>query len=286
MPSSFQVALCFLAKDRDAIHISNRTSIIKQSISFIQVPGPARLSATIRAINSVPNIADANYNPVLLLKAVNHLWALGREGALAGLREYIRTAPTNLAQPRDPDNIDTGNVQSAVLIIRLLFEPKLEGGRIPYPRIGKMTPFPDRNDRRLWPLYPLAIQNDIPFMLAKGYGLFGAAEDPAFHLRWAEDQGKLRAMPLKPPDNPLKSVDLLIAMPQTARLFDSGGGVDGSLRRQGWRMIATALNQKIADADFEPREGYDPQEDWGNRKRLARRYAIYWDEKLQAYSIR
>lgn len=69
--------------------------------------------------------------------------------------------------PFDPANIDQGDYNIAFWIIRLLFEPAQAGMRIPQPMIGAAVPHPAQGDEERWPLFPIELVDDVPFMIAE-----------------------------------------------------------------------------------------------------------------------
>lgn len=279
----FQVALSLAVKSGRSVTWKNTDPVLSQSVATITIAGPQPLSPTMEAINGAPSVCAHNFNPVMLIRAVNHLHALGKDKALAELREFLKIARDSHNAERDAKNIDTSDHQCVFLIVRLLFEPAEPGESLPRMMIGAMIPSPEEQDQALWPLFPLVVKDDIPFMLIEGVNLAGHAEPPHRHVAWAEKHGKLRARPLRPGDDPLAAVDKLMALPQTGRLF--GEKDRGVLRRQGWQMIDHLAQKPNGARDFLPQRGYDAKADWEEHKRAAAGLKIQWDEKRQTYAV-
>jgi hypothetical protein len=283
----FGVALSLGIKSGQTITWKNSVPVLPQSVSTFTIPGAQALSATMQAINGAPSVRENHFNPVMLVRAVNHLRALGKDKAIAELRKFLKIARWSISNAeRDPVNIDTSDKQCVFLIVRLLFEPAKPGETLPRMRIGAMFPHPPDLDKALWPLFPLVVQDDIPFILIEGVNLDGLAEGPSAHVDWAEKHCKLRARPLHPSNDPLGAVDNLMALPQTARLTAGFSGDRGVLRRQGWRMIKDLTQQPEGRFDFLPYPGYDANTDWAQRKKIAAKLKIAWDDERQAYVAR
>jgi len=277
----FQVAISLAVRSGRSLTWRNSVPVLPQTVAMVPIAGPHALSPTMQAINGAPSVSAEGFDPVTLVRAVNHLHSLGKAKAITELRDFLRIARYSNGE-RDPANIDTSDGQCVFLIVRLLFEPEKRGDKLPDVGIGAFIPFREENDVALWPLFPLALQDDIPFVLNEGVILGGLAEHPGSHVNWAEKHGKLRARPLWPADDPLRAVDKLAALPQTARLGLPDRGV---LRRQGWKTIAHLAQRPAGSQDFWPdhRGKYDANADWEAHKRIAAKLKIRWDEKLQRY---
>jgi hypothetical protein len=280
---NFQLGLSLGTRLGSSISWTNSSPILPQTVTRISIAGPQPLSATMQAINGAPSATANRFDPVMLVRAVNHLHALGKDKAIAELYEFLKIARYNPHVERDPANIDTSHYECVFLIVRLLFEPAEAGDRL--PPMHAFAPPPDK-DEALWPLFPLALQDDIPFIVGEPMMLQGSPELPSPHVAWAARRGKLRARPLRPADDPLRAVDKLMALPQTARLnaWPNDFSDRGDLRRQGWKTIAHLARRPAGSQDFWHFHGkYDANADWAVHKRIAAKLKIRWDDKLQKY---
>jgi hypothetical protein len=278
----FQVGLVLAKKSGRTVTWTTKAAALPQSVTTVMVSGPKPLSPTMQAINGSPSVMEADFNPVMLIRAVNRLRALGKEKALAELREFHSIARGSRNVLHDPTNIDTSDGECIFLIVRLLFEPADPKDKMPLMGIGAFQPSPKEIDKARWPLFPLALHDDVPFLLGQVY-LFasGCPESPLAHVEWAEKHGKLRAKPLRPPDDPIKAADSLMATPEAKRLFKDNDR--GDVRRQAWRMIQHLTDRSIDDWNFLPRRKYDADADWADYKRTAAKIKYHWDDKSQAY---
>ena len=138
----------------------------------------------------LPRAAGLTYDPRPVIDAVNRLAAAGAERALAELRDAAAGAPS---------------AEGPLLVARAAFVP---AAAEPPPRLELGRPDVDEaTATRHFPLFPLALQDDIPFLLVTGYQL-GGETDPAAYLDWCERHGRLRE-PLRPGD-PLAAAEALI----------------------------------------------------------------------------
>jgi hypothetical protein len=225
----------------------------------IQIKERVHLNATMQAINGAPSVTPWGWNPVMLVRAVNHLQSLGKQKAIAELREFLKIARDSFRANRDPADIDTSDEQCVFLIVRLLFELEVTSGTLPDLYIGAMWLRPEKTDSSFWPLYPLALQDDVPFLLIDGVLLSGYPQHPSSHVDWAEKHGKLRAQPLRPADDPIAAVDKLIAQPQTGRLCGSDS-FKIMLRYEAWQAIAHLVRVRIKGMNLLRVVEYTPKE--------------------------
>jgi hypothetical protein len=91
--------------------------------------------------------------------------------------------------------------QRIFLILRLLFETD----KMPDIHIGA----PDTDPSADWPLFPLVVRDDIPFMVVNGYALAGIPQSPVEHIDTFARHGRLREKPLAPVGSPLDAADAL-----------------------------------------------------------------------------
>ena len=155
------------------------------------------LRRLLRLLSDVPPCRGLGYDPASLIRAVNTLRPLGKERALAVIREYLRV----------------GGGESMFLVLRVLFEVPDEPGHMPRMSIGAPYP-PEPKDPTLVPRFPLVIQDDIPLMLVRGYLVAGAGSGPEPHVRYFQEHGTLRSKPLRPGGDPLAALDRFVASPQ------------------------------------------------------------------------
>jgi hypothetical protein len=69
------------------------------------------LSKTLQLINACPTPLGWNYDPIALVRAANHLRALGKDKAIASLREFLDVAHDT---GYDRDRIDPASFSKAL----------------------------------------------------------------------------------------------------------------------------------------------------------------------------
>ena len=172
----------------------------------------------------------SEFNPQALIKAVNYCYTLGFERSLLVLQLYC-----NLIEQIEikSSNMDL-NISDFVrendkifMIARLLYSRKDKQITLPKLHIGQ----PDLRPKNpsLTPWFPLHVYKDIPFLLIKGYILFGQAQTPHTYLDWCAKECQLREQPMLPNNNPLLCIDDFISSKIWQNLTVVGGVEGGEL---------------------------------------------------------
>jgi hypothetical protein len=191
----------------------------------------------VKLVHQAPSIDGATFNPVALIRAVNGLQSLGKERAVAVLRTYDKVATAN-ANRREKYGLDE---QRIFLILRLLFVPEDAASGVPPMLIGEADPPPPQGDHT-WPLFPLVVVDQIPFLPVSGYGFLmgGLPQSPLDHVVYCAQRCRLRDEPLVPETSPIKAVESLLASEQWERFVppDRAEWFEGMLRRQALRALA------------------------------------------------
>jgi len=203
------------------------------------------------------------------------------------MRDYLKLIGVRHNRRADPDpaNLDDGNQQAIYLILALLFEPSTPSDaeaahEFRFALLAKPTSDQTKN----WPEFPFALENDIPFLIARETsGWEGIPPYPDTAIDWAEKHGKFRDKPLRPSDNPLLAVENLIALRKPFPHF-SGVKPETELRRQAWRAVRHLVPND--SSSIEERTSYlsfDVDKSWQKYKSLIAELKIRWDEKRQDY---
>lgn len=125
-----------------------------------------------------------DYSPALVAAAVNDLRPLGAAAALAA----IRGAGTSVPPPPGA----TGLLWAA----RVLFDLP-DGVAFPRVRLGTPVVAPPRELAEI-PRFPVLLEQDVPFLLVRGYELAGLPESLDDHLAVYDDAGTVREAALDP----------------------------------------------------------------------------------------
>jgi hypothetical protein len=193
-------------------------------------------------IDEAPSVNGLTFNPVTLIRAVNGLWRLGHAGAVATLREYIAAKSASMTIPGDYGL--TG--ERVVLVTRLLFVPNDERYTGPPIRMG----LPDFAplDQANWGLFPLALSQDIPFLLVGGYSLGGLPDNPTSHIDFWEQHGRLQSEPLSPQASPVEAVSDVLSALQRANSA-TVESVRGRLYAQALRAVRPLYDTPEAEIE-------------------------------------
>ncbi|MEX1233135.1 MAG: hypothetical protein WEB58_22990 [Planctomycetaceae bacterium] len=286
--SQFQVALSLGERRKQKITCKNTLGVLPQSVTMLSIPGPPPIDETIQIINGAPSYEPYNFNPAKLVRAVNHLRPLGKERAIQELRRFLKMARDSMESTRVDENIDTSDKTCVFLIVRLLFESSDPLVEMPHILTVPFDPIPDDSDKKLWPLHPIHLQDDIPFFMVHSGGLGGAPDQPERHVDWAVEFGKIRERPLRPIDNPMLAAERLWALPQTKRLYAREQFPEYSqdrIFRQAWNIIEDADPQIPKPKPMEPDDDYDLPDYWIARWKSALKLNIKWNEGENKYVL-
>jgi len=236
----------------------------------------------VKLIHEAPGIDGFNFNPVALICAVNGLWPAGPDRALAAARAYnaLSTADPNRGQQYGLDE------QRIFLVLRLLFVRKDGDPVMPPLQIGAPD-VPVPQDRAAWPLFPLAVAAQIPFLVAGGYMLGGMAQNPADHIDYCAQNCRLRDAPLAPEASPVGAVESLLATWPWANLApdaDARQRLTGMLHQQAIRALAplyTLPDQEMAA--LYPGMGQDFMAVWARQVAKVRPLSPRWNSQTQQF---
>jgi hypothetical protein len=171
----------------------------------------SELRNILTAIDQVPGYdSDYRFNPRPLIRAVNLLQPLGKEKALAAIDEDLRIG-----------RMET--VNGLYLLLRALFDVPEKPGYMP-GIIGPPNPSWTK-DPKLLPRFPLAIEDDLPFLLGDDGSYTGGAPNPWEHVAYFRKYAKLRSKPLVPSDKPF------VALGRLVKIFKQNGMSEADCER-------------------------------------------------------
>src|SRR5262249_32775622 len=158
-----------------------------------------------------------DFDPITLVRASNHLRSLGKDKAVAALREFIELAydPGYTRDRIDPENIDTSNQWCLASLVPLVFNGVEQD-----------------KDIHLW--------QGIPFHTVVIHATSGYPPSPRPLVDAAAQNGKLIEKPLRPTNNPLEAADTAfdkIVEAEDRNKQRTGEELRGHLRLQAWRAI-------------------------------------------------
>jgi hypothetical protein len=236
----------------------NDTPVLQKSIGTVSIRGRVPINRTLSLINGTPCPSGEDYNPIALVRAVNHLRSLGKPAAIGALREYLRLAddqgyggPSKL----DPENIDDSNQWRLSILVPLVFEAA---------------------DATLPPRRPndIAVIDGIPLHTHFIGGFEGHPGSTVPLVDWAEAHGRVINGHLRPTDDPLAAVEKFLAQNPDAHVFNVR-----HVREQALRMLTHLGEVRVVERSWQC--GTD--RDWQELKTSVRRLTIRWDENKQEY---
>ncbi len=257
------------------------TSIEVVRFEDLQPQLPPDLFDAVRAIHFSPSVGGYRFNPVALVRAVNALQPLGKEKALRALRAYaaLERADYDRAWRLGIDP------QRVFLIARTLLVRRDGQPQMPWMYIGATTPEVKPQDPD-WPLFPLAVRDDVPFCLSRGYSLAGEAEQPEAHLDYCEKECVLRDHPLRPGD-PLRAAEGIFTSAQWKRLLpDASSAADTKslVRLQALRCLEPIISPSDAEHFFDGRKSdADLDALWQRYLHDPQLMHVRWNERSQTF---
>ncbi len=267
-----------LVRRREVVDWGDETPVIASSVHRLEIPAAPELAPALEMVNRATGWPFDNPNGVHLIRAVNALHALGKDEALATLEEYLTLLESGGSRH--------GDEKLVFWIIRTLFEPIEVGDRIPPPMIAVLFGYSGDVDVSAWPLDPMGVVADVPFMLGRPVALGGREEMPQSHIHWARRHGVLRDAPLHPTTNPLVAAEIIVSDPG----YQQALGDDDDFWKE--REIRNLQNQAMAmvegllpplTADIEHDVEYELQ--WRNRVEQSIELGITWDADRQEFVI-
>ena len=242
------------------------------SIDELKNQVPQGTFESIRIIHNSPKPKAIGFDPISLIKAVNHLRDLGFDEAIRRLRIYhdLTMKARSFNAQYDLDN------QRLFLIIRLLFIRKDGNPRM--PRIGLGATMPREPDDLYdnWPLFPLAVRGDIPFFMVNGYILRGLPESPLIHIKYCQKNCIVRKKPMAPSLSPIQAVKNIYCTKEWQAIFTSRD--KDKLRSQAMRCLPE--NMVTSGTWAKPLKD---DASWAKYCKDLQQFKLTWDPKTQSF---
>lgn len=250
--------------------------VINSSVVNLTIPATTHLSNELHLINEARDWPFQDPDTTKLIRAVNALQPLGKEQALKTLEKYIEMR-------REVDEYFEPEI--VFWIIRVLFEPIELDQQIPTPGVAVFM-----NDRHFpkqsrWPLNPMALVDDIPFMLGSQIGSSGIPEFPSSHINFARTRCVIRDKPLRPTRNPIAVAQSIFNNKRFTALRDhSFGNNENFIREQAIAMVADLVGPLPDPYDDIPDK---PEEEvWESKINLAKELGIQWNTEKQKFILK
>lgn len=285
-PQSFQIGLALATHAGDTegqtVVWSSATKPIPTSVCHLTLPPAAPLPHAIELINRASrwppgDDSDGNSTAVDVIRAVNALRLLGKEQALATIEKYVE-----MVEEQDA----FGNHTIVFWLVRLLFDPEESGQFIDPPRIPIHLMHKDSPDAKLWPLNPIELVNDVPYMVGWQVNFTGGVEHPSSHITWARRYGVIRTQPLSPTSGPLAAAETLLSHEKFKKLDKSAR--DKRIRSIREQALATMPEH------FQPMPPFDRKKtavinqataeyNWKAQLAVEQKLRLTWDQKLERF---
>lgn len=241
---------------------------VKETVKMFELPASPEIPRELRLIDLASGWPFSDADGVKVIRAVNALRPLGKKRSLKLLQEYTESLSNTF-----------DDVEIVFWIIRILFEPADVRKQIPSPAIAVYFDSGDKGNSIskysiLWPLDPIELSHDVPFMLGRQIGMGGRPEHPMSHIAWAVKFGVLRETALVP-ENPLLAAERLLSSKKFKRIPQS----QWSNKIDHVRKQAIAMSKAM-----EVQEDHNGISDAQWNKLLTSAAAKkFWDVKLQEF---
>lgn len=240
-PQSFQFGLALATHTESGefedVVWSSRAPALKSTLQLVQVPAAPRVSHELALINRASQWPYHNFDGVNLIRAVNALRALEKERALETLEEFVKLT--------DEPPYDQGERDIVFWIIHLLFEPSRLQQRVRPPAVNGHIGV-ELSESPNWPLAPLDLVDDVPFMVGQGGGSTGIPEHPSSRIEWARRHCVLRDEPLRPTRDPIAAAEILLNSAKFRKLGDFWGPItERHIQSQALAMIKELMRPML-----------------------------------------
>jgi HEAT repeat protein len=266
----------------------SRTPVIASTVRMIDIPRAPAQSHEIELINSLTDWETVDSTGLKFIRAVNALQRLGKVRAIQTLQNYVKLTEKS---PRWRDN------EFLFRLIRVLFEPIHPETQIPIPDYsGTWVFLSGSEEASRWPLYPMELVNDIPFILQNPGGVSHDRETPASHLEFVARFCVMRDSPLRPSSDPITAVDALLKSPKLFRLRQIARNhnqyeIDEAITKipdSALGMVSDLLEpipekKQRAPGDFLDIFSNEFEREWNTRVEQAKKLRITWDPRTERF---
>jgi hypothetical protein len=176
---------------------------------------PAEDYDYVKLIHESASIFDFDWDPLVLVRALNQFLALPQARVVRVLRTYERLAFKSAVRSVQYD-LDTRRL---IPLMLLLFESEDRALLSRLLLVDRYYIQVSAGQDNEWPHFPLTLVKDLPFTIMVGYNYFGVRESYTRHLIGKQHPFHLRKAPLAPTGSPLAAVDQLRNSHRWQRLF-------------------------------------------------------------------
>lgn len=251
---------------------TSKTPAIPSSVRLLNVPTAPKISHELELVVVASRWPGLDPDSVNLIRAVNALRLIGKQQALLTLEKYAELIEGS-GRLSDRDVV--------FLIIQLLFEPIQLEGRFPVAGIGFSLVNRESPESVLWPINPMEMIGDVPFVVGTRSIMDGEYGYPVAHIQYARLHCVMRDHPLSPTMNPLAAADTILSSPKFRRLDEYKiKEATESIRNQALAMVSEIL-KPLPDVQDEDHTEADIE--WKARLAEAQKMNIVWDAKAERF---
>jgi hypothetical protein len=271
--------------DLFVVHDESPSSLV-ESVEVVGLPDlrakiDPDLYPLVKAVHRAPGPAIIGFDPIALIRAANALHPAGKERALDALHAYHDLVTGLAHDDRMKYFLDE---QRIFLVLRVLFQRTDGNPTLPPMHIGA-TDVPMEEGHAEFPIFPLVLRDDLPFLLVGGYGLAGKAESPRVHLRYCRERCSLRERPLAPGSSPVEIVDGLTITKEWKRVFgetEPNYGL-GRVRALALAALSSIHAAKHGTCGTLSHRGVHHDADWREEAEAVRLLHPRWDPARQDF---
>lgn len=228
-----------------------------------------------------PSLAGWAFDPAALVRMVNGLQGLGEAESTRIVRAYA----ASLDRRERGGEGGYAGLGRLYLVARLLWQPASERQAWPALRMGRPDielPPPDS----LWPLLPLAMSWELPFLLAGSYKIGGALVAATETIARMLEQAGWRGRALCPEGDALGAMQALIDSPLwRVRISEAHRGrVEAMLLAQALRAMTGAI--EVDPSDLRRLESASPSitaDLLARYRRAASARHVVWSREIQRF---
>jgi hypothetical protein len=232
--AEFQAALLLATHEGNELRWSRADPVIPSSTRLLDIPGPPVLDELQQLLNRVPLPEAEAHDPLALIHCVNALLPLGKDRALAVLREWASLVGFRNCSPDRTEarlaSLDFSDDRTIPLVAAALFVPR--DPALAFPSFPQVRVWPKRTQEEaaLWPAFPLVELEGVPLLLPfqqrMDWTHWGTAPpnwpdaNAGGFLFWCQNNAELRSAPIRPSDDPLATLDRFLAQPWVQRYLE------------------------------------------------------------------
>lgn len=224
----------------------------------------------LKLVDAMPEVDGDRFDPIQVIACSNYLSSLGHGPAIDALTAYVGDAEANNAWQ---------NEAKVLPLLRCTFVRR--EGDSPWPAwgLGKPGQWPTNAPSEEFPLFPIAIVGDVPFLLVGSYSLAGHPQSPQHHISFCRLDCKVRPNKLKPRMLPTDAANELAEdILNSALLPKSAAQVVTMIRIQALRALGDDYWKEYSGLPSGTDLRQEAETKWEEHVRQSRARGLTWGE--------